>query len=113
MEFSVAIASMFLAVACAVGVYVAGKKWLGLPVLLNLPGSVCAFLMAIGLTGWVNTMFGVFDNRIGPPAPEIPWYAWLVYAAITVAWYALMGLLMKLWRQASSRQQEDGVCRTN
>ena len=112
MEFAAAMTSMLLSVLCAVGAFFAAKKWLGVPIWLNLPGALLAFLAAIGLTGWVNTAVGVFDNQIGPPAPDIPWYTWLVYTGIAVAWYVMMGLLVRLWRQGSVKPQEDDACRT-
>lgn len=112
MEIFSALMSMLLSVACAVGVFVAAKKRIGMPVWLNLPGALLAFLMAIGFTGWVNTAFGIFDNQIGPPAPEMPWYTWMIYAVITLGWYFLMWLLVRLWRQAHAKLQEGDACRT-
>ncbi|MBP8275316.1 MAG: hypothetical protein KAX55_00285 [Propionivibrio sp.] len=112
MEFGIAVGSMLVSIVCAVGVFFAAKKALRMPALLNVPGALLAFLTAIGLTGWINVASGVFDNQIGPPAPDIPWYTWMIYAAITMVWYVMMWLLVRLWRRGRANPKEGIECRT-
>lgn len=104
--FLAAIGSMLLAIVCSVVVFAMARRLLGVPWLLNVPGALLTFLMVIGLTGSIVSALGVFDNQIGPPPPDIPWYIAFIYGAFTVFWYTLMGLLVRLWRKVSKSRME-------
>lgn len=102
MPFAIAMGSLMFSVANAIGIYWLAKKWLGLPMLLNLPGALIAFLHAVALTGWLSSISGVMDDVIGPRFPQVPWHTWVIYGIVGVLWYALMGSIVR-WRRAAKQ----------
>lgn len=93
----IAIGSVLLAIMAAVLAFQAAKTFIRMPAVLNLPGAVCVFCAVIQLSGWLT--HDIFDGHLYMPAPDIPWYSWLLYAGLAILWYGPMALILAKWRE--------------
>ncbi|MBN9424737.1 MAG: hypothetical protein BGO63_10460 [Candidatus Accumulibacter sp. 66-26] len=92
-----ALGNMLIAVVAAVWIFMAAKAVFRMPVVLNLPGASGMFFSAISLSGWIT--HDLFDGYMHMPAPDIPWFQWIIYFVISIAWYAAMAWLLTKWRR--------------
>lgn len=99
-----ALLNMALALFAAVAIYqLASAAW-RIPMLLNLPGAFAIFNATVSASGWL--LHPLFDSYMHIPAPDVPWYAWLVYLGLALIWYSTIVFLLAKWRQGSETTPE-------
>lgn len=93
-------AIVFMLTAVIVGVLVYKVMWgyIQMPTLLNLPGAILAGAAVISLSGWLS--FDLWDSR-GIPAPNVPWYHWVLFAGMAIVWYGVCTAGIKAWRMGA------------
>ena len=57
-----------------------------MPTLLNLPGAFFVFTALVSLSGWLT--HDLFDGYRHIPAPDVPWYHWMLYLGTALVWYS-------------------------
>lgn len=93
-----ALGCMLVAVIAAVMTFQIARSAWRMPTMLNLPGVFLVFSAVISLSGWLT--HDLFEGFMHIPAPDVPWYSWLVYMGLAVLWYLSMTFLVAKWREA-------------
>lgn len=92
-----ALGFMLLALVAGVLVFQFMKLFWQVPLLLNLPGALFTGFSVLQFTGWIS--YSIFVDRIGPPAPDVPWYQWLAFLALAATWYSAVIAVLIAWRK--------------
>jgi hypothetical protein len=73
------------------------KHHFQVPIMLNLPGAFFAGAAIMQFCGWIA--HDAFSGRLGPPAPDVPWWQWIEFMALSGIWYAAVIFLLLAWRK--------------
>lgn len=88
---------MSIAILTAVVAFRGARIAWHMPAVLNVPGAFLVFAATISLAGWVS--HELFDGYTHMPAPEVPWYSWLMYMGLAIFWYGSIALLLTKVRE--------------
>lgn len=103
--------SIFLvAIGAGCFVFYAMKAMWRLPVMLNFPGAALVAASVLSFAGWLT--HDLFSSMIGPQPPDVPWYAWLLYAGLSAWFYTNIWAFLTYWSRKNGRPPQEYFSRT-